>query len=209
MDALTCTTGQELSEALAAVQQGAVALRVPPCRGAEQAILSKLNSVCETGASALLLCVDEITAQLYRDELAANSAADGAFPSNKIITVQDFALSIMADEAVQQACGRKRRLIDGNEMDVLLEDVKVTGIKPKRLREMLKFFYNSIANCANEEPDWLVSGEEQRVYSVLMEKSPASLTRCALCGTSLATSWPSPTPPARGRACAIWTSTLT
>ncbi len=169
MDALTCTTGQELSKALASIQQGTVALRVPPCRGAEQAILDKLNDAYEAGATALLLCADEITAQLYRDELAAGSAATGAFAAEGIVTVQDFALSIMADEAVQQACGRKRRLIDGNEVDVLLEDVKVTGIKPKRLREMLKFFYNSIANCANEDPSWLVSGEEQQVYSVLME----------------------------------------
>ena len=168
MDALTCTTGEELSHALATIEQGAVALRVPPCRGAEQAILSKLDSVCAAGKSALLLCVDETSAYNYRAELAAQNV-ESVFTAQSIVTVQDMALKILRDAAVQKACGRNCRLIDGNENDVLLEDVKVTGIKPKRLREMLKFFYNSIANCADEEPGWLISGEEQKVYSVLME----------------------------------------
>lgn len=168
MDALKCTTGEELFEALTPIEQGTVALRVPPCRGAEQAILSKLDSACAAGKSALLLCVDEVSAQNYRAELAAQNTTT-AFSTRNVITVQDMALKILSDSAVQETCGRDCRLIDSNENDVLLEDVKVTGIKPKRLREMLKFFYNSIANCADEEPGWLISGEEQKVYSVLME----------------------------------------
>ncbi len=167
MDALTCTTGAQLSRALAAAQHGVVALRVPPSRGAEEAILGKLAAEQAAGRSVLLLCADEVIAQTYRNELAAAGVPSSI--AKRILTVRDAALSIMTNADVQQACGRGARIIDGNELDVLLEDIKVTGIKPKRLREMLKFFYNSIANCHDEDPAWLVSGEERQVYQVLQE----------------------------------------
>ena len=34
--------------------------------------------------------------------------------------------------------GRDARVLDENELAVLMEDVKVSGLKPGRLREMLK-----------------------------------------------------------------------
>ena len=181
MNALTCTTTEELTEALATISQGSIALQVPPRGGAEVAILNKLNAACRAGQRALLVCVDTTQAREFRAALksiaspAPGSSATGAgsaantLSASHIVTVSDLALSLLKDQNVQKACGRSCRLLDGNESDVLLEDVKVTGIKPRRLREMLKFFYNSIANCTQDEPDWIISEEEQRVYSVLME----------------------------------------
>ena len=181
MNALTCTTTEELTEALATISQGSIALQVPPRGGAEVAILNKLNAACRAGQRALLVCVDTTQAREFRAALksiaspAPGSSATGAgsaantLSASSIVTVSDLALSLLKDQNVQKACGRSCRLLDGNESDVLLEDIKVTGIKPRRLREMLKFFYNSIANCTQDEPDWIISEEEQRVYSVLME----------------------------------------
>lgn len=193
MNALTCTTTEELTEALATISQGTVALQVPPRGGAEIAILNKLNTACRAGQRALLVCVDTTQACNYRAALeslaslapnnsaastssagnassaASTTSATNTLSASNIVTVSDLALSLLKDPAVQKACGRGGRLLDGNESDVLLEDVKVTGIKPRRLREMLKFFYNSMANCTQDEPNWIISEEEQRVYSVLME----------------------------------------
>lgn len=80
--------------------------------------------------------------------LAAISGAGGAFP-------------------------RQARMLDGNEMDVLMEDLKVSGLKAGRLREMTKFFYKGIADGVSDDPDWLISAEEQRIWAMLVENLEA------------------------------------
>ena len=141
-----------------------ISIQVPPSRGAESAILKYINEAKHAGKSVILLCTDEVVANNYL-QLTSN------YPNiskDYIQTVQNAELNILQDEDIQKEIGRSGRLIDENENDVLLEDVKVTGVKPKRLREMLKFFYNSIANCADEEPNWIISDEEQQVYNVFI-----------------------------------------
>lgn len=80
-----------------------------------------------------------------------------------------IALEVLSDPKAQAACGRKPRLLLPFEENILLEDVKASGLRPKRLREMLKFFYRSWTELADDEPSWLVSEEEVRVHSLLKE----------------------------------------
>ena len=80
-----------------------------------------------------------------------------------------IALEVLGDPKAQAACGRKPRLLLPFEENILLEDVKASGLRPKRLREMLKFFYRSWTELADDEPSWLVSEEEVQVHSLLKE----------------------------------------
>ena len=80
-----------------------------------------------------------------------------------------IALEVLSDPRAQTACGRKPRLLLPFEENILLEDVKASGLRPKRLREMLKFFYRSWTELADDEPSWLVSEEEVQVHGLLKE----------------------------------------
>ena len=80
-----------------------------------------------------------------------------------------IALEVLSDPRAQAACGRKPRLLLPFEENILLEDVKASGLRPKRLREMLKFFYRSWTELADDEPSWLVSEEEAQVHGLLKE----------------------------------------
>ena len=80
-----------------------------------------------------------------------------------------IALEVLGNPKAQAACGRKPRLLLPFEENILLEDVKASGLRPKRLREMLKFFYRSWTELANDKPSWLVSEEEVQVHSLLKE----------------------------------------
>ena len=64
-----------------------------------------------------------------------------------MVSVRELALSILGDARVGDAVGRDARVLDENELAVLMEDVKVSGLKPGRLREMLEFLYKSVATA--------------------------------------------------------------
>lgn len=87
----------------------------------------------------------------------------------RVSTPRTIALEVLGNPKAQAACGRKPRLLLPFEENILLEDVKASGLRPKRLREMLKFFYRSWTELADDEPSWLVSEEEVQVHRLLKE----------------------------------------
>ena len=170
MDVSACSTQEQLLAGFSAVREGVVVVRTDAANHIEDTILRMLASRMREGASALVVCADGTRAQEYAKAAARRTSAGEQAP---VTTVREAALRVLLDEDAPSVCGRDARVLDGNEKDVLVEDVKVTGVKPRRLREMLKFFFNSIANCTDDAPTWIASDEEQRVYSVLMENLEA------------------------------------
>lgn len=54
-----------------------------------------------------------------------------------------------------------------HEEAFLFEDLRVTGTKEKRLREMTKFFARQWTELADDDPAWLLAGEETVVHGHL------------------------------------------
>ncbi|WP_270299637.1 hypothetical protein [Eggerthella sinensis] len=166
MSACSFSSVDEVTHAL--LERGDVAkLRIE--RGASDdlapAFLAYANQLNQMGTRARIVCVDDVAAQRFRTSLEAYPALG----ADAVVTMRELCLSLAADERVRAAMGREARLLNDNEHDVLLEDLKVSGIKPRRLREMLKFFYKSISDCFSEELGWLVTNEEQMVFAILEE----------------------------------------
>ena len=86
-----------------------------------------------------------------------------------VTTPRAFALEVLDDDEARASTGRDPRLLTAAEEKFLLEDLKVSGIRPKRLREMLKFFYRSWTELADDDPDWLLPGEEAELHALLKE----------------------------------------
>ena len=61
----------------------------------------------------------------------------------------------------------RARLLSAFETDFLMEDVKTLGARPKRLREMLKFFYRGWTELADEDSEWLFTVEEIDTFEFL------------------------------------------
>lgn len=122
--------------------------------------------------SVLVLAASPDAAETLKGRLAA--ALD--IPANtlgerglRVSVPRTIALEVLGNPKAQAACGRKPRLLLPFEENILLEDVKASGLRPKRLREMLKFFYRSWTELADDEPSWLVSEEEVQVHRLLKE----------------------------------------
>lgn len=124
------------------------------------------------GKSVLVLAASPDAAEALKRRLATalDIPADTLGKRGVHVSVpRAIALEVLSDPKAQATCGRKPRLLLPFEENILLEDVKASGLRPKRLREMLKFFYRSWTELADDEPSWLVSEEEVQVYSLLKE----------------------------------------
>lgn len=124
------------------------------------------------GKNALVLAASPDAAEALKRHLAAalDIPADTLDKRGVRVSVpRAIVLEVLSDPKARATCGRKPRLLLPFEENILLEDVKASGLRPKRLREMLKFFYRSWTELADDEPSWLVSEEEVQVYSLLKE----------------------------------------
>lgn len=129
------------------------------------AFLHWAGKFAAAGVAPLIVCADDVAADRYRARLPQ----EPALGADAVATMDSVCLGIVADERVSAAIGRDARVIDRNEYDVLMEDVKVSGLKPRRLREMLKFFNRSLSEYADEGDGWLITNEEQTVFAILEE----------------------------------------
>ena len=99
-----------------------------------------------------------------------NRAADAG--EVQVLTCRELACAVLADPDSAAATGMsfssgRARLLGAYETDFLMEDVKTLGARPKRLREMLKFFYRGWTELADEDPEWLFTVEEIDTFEFL------------------------------------------
>ena len=90
----------------------------------------------------------------------------------QVLTCRELACAVLADPDSAAATGMpfssgRARLLGAYETDFLMEDVKTLGARPKRLREMLKFFYRGWTELADEDSEWLFTVEEIDTFEFL------------------------------------------
>lgn len=86
----------------------------------------------------------------------------------RVTTLPLYALDLLSSPEAEARTGRRGRVLMGFEESFLLEDLKTSGIAPRRLAEMLKFFYRSWADLEPMEGDWFYDEQEERVMGLLI-----------------------------------------
>lgn len=90
----------------------------------------------------------------------------------EVTCTRDVALGLLASEEGRAFSGRAGRLVTPVELGFVMEDMKVSGLKQRRLREMLKFFYRNwteLAGGADDDDRWLIPGEEADTHALLKD----------------------------------------
>ncbi len=105
----------------------------------------------------------------------------------RVTTSRAFCLEVLSAPEAREATGRDPRLVSSFEQAFIMEDMKVSGLKIKRLREMLKFFYRGWTELSGEDPEWLVTSEEETVHEML--KASLGFTRSILEPELAALAW--------------------
>ena len=89
-----------------------------------------------------------------------------------VTTLPLYALDVLSSPQAEARTGRRGRILMGFEERLLLEDVKTSGVAPRRLSEMLKFFYRNWADLEPMSGDWFYDEQEERVLKGWFPKNP-------------------------------------
>lgn len=150
--------------------------------GKTQELINRAVKALKQGAKAadvLVMCATPQAALAFKARLDAAAEAAGVNAAGVAVTTpRALALDVMGDAEAIRWSGREPRLLTDYEKLFLLEDMKVSGLRPKRLREMLKFFYRSWTELADDDEDWLLAGEESNIHELV--KANLAFTRSIL-----------------------------
>lgn len=96
------------------------------------------------------------------------ASADASLADVAVTTMRAFVMDVLATPEACALTGREPRVLDGYEVSFLMEDMKRTGIRPKRIKGMLGFFYRCYTELENIiDPEWLELKEEVEVHARL------------------------------------------
>ena len=125
--------------------------------GKTQQLIERVCSLLSGGEKAgnvLVLCATPQACESFTLRLnAAGEEAGVNADEIAVTTPRALALEVLSDAEAVRWSGREPRLLTAYEELFLLEDMKVSGLRPKRLREMLKFFYRSWTELADDDPN--------------------------------------------------------
>ena len=141
-----------------------------PYTGKTRSLFLEIDNLLRDGVDSsemLVFCSTPDAAQNFRARLKALCPQANAV---RITAPRAFFLDLLTTEEAYAVTGRKARPLLPFENDFLLEDLKTSGIRPKRLREILKFFYRSLTELADDEDeDWLLTSEEVMLFGLLRD----------------------------------------
>jgi DNA helicase-2/ATP-dependent DNA helicase PcrA len=137
--------------------------------GKTSALIERVKRFVESGcdpARILVVVTNRNALESLRGRLEA-AAADGAVTSLRMSTIQDLCLDILGTPEAVEATGRIPRIINSMEEIFLLEDLKLIGIRPGRIREILKFFYREWTEFGDEKDEFLQDSNEADLHTAI------------------------------------------
>lgn len=135
--------------------------------GKSQSVLESLAKLNESEPdSAVLVCAATPSSRDMLSQRARDLLGEDAIQQISFVVPWEIALSILAESDEYPYYGHPR-ITDATDRVFLMEDLKSLGLKPSRLREMLKFFYRTWSMMEDEDPSWLMEGEEAHVHDYL------------------------------------------
>lgn len=93
--------------------------------------------------------------------------ADGSMTHPRVYTIEEVCRFVLDETDAEARFGRKLERIDELGMRVLVEDMKVLGLKPHRLEDMLEYMYRGLSEMLDQKEGWLISEEETMVFEEL------------------------------------------
>ena len=141
--------------------------------GKTTALVARVAALLEDGAAPenmLVLAATPDAARVLGARLTETAGERGN--AIEVTCARDVALGLLASEEGRAFSGRAGRLVTPLELGFIMEDMKTSGLKQRRLREMLKFFYRNwteLAGDAEDDDGWLIPGEEADVHALLKD----------------------------------------
>ncbi len=85
----------------------------------------------------------------------------------RVTTARAFALEVLDTPRIKAKTGRSARMLTRFEESFLMEDLRVSGIPPKRIGAMVGFLRKGMSGMSDADPDWLATQEERDLFALL------------------------------------------
>lgn len=140
-----------------------------PGTGKTQAIVQRAARLLAAGTRPDDVLVLAATRSAV-DALRARVAACGVVGADavEVCTPAQFFEQVLSCPEARAFAGRTPRLLADFEERILMEDMKTCGLKTKRMREMLKFFFKQWTELGDEREGFLVEDDEHLVHDAIM-----------------------------------------
>lgn len=136
-----------------------------PQTGKTTRLVEKLvNLAGASGSKTLVCCSTQEQAAALGAQAGQIGLPEGA--DVKFSTVADMAHEIIATPQAQAITQRKGHVLSEYEERVLLEDMRTSTMKGKRLKELLGFLFRQFSELASKE-EWGVTVEEEMILDLL------------------------------------------
>lgn len=141
--------------------------------GKTAALIARAATLLEDGIAPenmLVLAATPDAARVLAARLIETVGERGS--AIEVTCAREVALGLLASEEGRAFSGRAGRLVTPVELGFIMEDMKTSGLKQRRLREMLKFFYRNwteLAGGADDDDRWLIPGEEADTHALLKD----------------------------------------
>ncbi len=139
-------------------------------------LVEKAASLLANGTSPetmLLIAATPDAAQCLREQLI-NRCSALLVPTQRIdiCIPSEISSQLLATDEGRAFSGRTGRVATPIELDFIMKDMAVSGLKSTRLQAMLEFFYRNwteLAGGISDDDSWLISGEEADTHRLLKE----------------------------------------
>ena len=135
-----------------------------PQTGKTTQLIEELRALAGNGSSTLVCCATQQLADAFKVQAAA--AGISVDNNIKFTTAANVAAVVIATPQAQETTGRKSHVLCEYEERVLLEDMRTSSMKGKRLKEMLGFFYRQFSELQTPE-EWDSTVEEEYILNLL------------------------------------------
>lgn len=114
--------------------------------------------------SFLFFCASPAFTSATEALLAERGATSGL-----VTTLFDYALRVLAHPRARAVTGRSPRVLTADEQAVFFEDLKTSGLKRGRLRELWAFLLCGLANLDDGDPAWIQTTEERAQLDLALD----------------------------------------
>ncbi len=158
---------------IASCEDRVVKIEGAPASGKTEAMARRVASLLEAGVSPdkIMVCVSTgFAAQRFHARLRPMVPTDlaNAAAAVRVTTALNACAAALSSPEAEAFNGRHARILNPQEYNAFLEDVKTTGLTRRRIKNLLRFFAFRWGKL-DLESDWLLPGEESDFYQYITD----------------------------------------
>ncbi len=132
-------------------------------------LADRARFLIDEGVSAADIAAFAASPDAARAMRRALTATHPALTDVRVLVPRELALEVLARPEAQAFTGRRPRVLARFEESFLMEDLKVSAVRPGRIRALMGFFRKGWSDLADFDENWLIFAEERDLHDLVKQ----------------------------------------